>query len=97
MKSAFKHIAGLFVLGALILMATPAPRAQALSLATPGIASTNASSAAGAVTEVHWRRYPHAHRYYYHRHYHPYWRRHHYYHPYRYGYRHHYYHHRRYY
>lgn len=95
MKFAFKHFAGLFAIVALILMAGPAPRAQALTLATPGIASSNGASALDAATEVHWRGYPHAHRHYYGRYYHPY--RHHYYHPYRYGYRHHYYHHRRYY
>lgn len=80
------RLSALFAVAALVLLAVPAPRAQALSLATPGIAASNGADDLGMTTQVHWRHYHHRH-----------WRRHYYYHHRHYWHPHrHYYHHRHY-
>jgi hypothetical protein len=64
------RILGLVAVAGLLLVAVPAERAQAVSLANPATAASakDASETLGMTTDVHWRHY-------HWRHYH--WRRHH--------------------
>jgi hypothetical protein len=57
------RVLGLAAVGALLAIAAPAERAQALSLANPGAAAAvQESSKQGAVTEVRWHhRWHHRH------------------------------------
>lgn len=86
-------LSGLAVVAGLLLMAAPGDRAQAATLAAPGIATAiQQGPIAAEVTEVHWRRHRHHH------HGHRHWRRHHHHHGYRHhwrGHRHHHHHHGR--
>jgi len=62
-----KKLFGLVAIGGLILIATPAPQAQAASLINPVISSSIAVDAAqSGVTEVRWHRW-HWHRWHHRR------------------------------
>ena len=63
-------VLGLAVVGALLVLAAPTERAQALSLSNPGAAAAVQQDAKPATTEVRWGRHYHHHRWH-HRH----WRR----------------------
>jgi hypothetical protein len=75
----FTKVLGLAAVGALLALAAPAERANALSLSNPGAAAAVQEDARLATTEVHWRhhhhhrwhRWHHHHRHHHHRH----WRR----------------------
>jgi hypothetical protein len=56
------RVLGLAAVGALLILAAPAERAQALSLANPGAAVAVQDSAKPGTTEVYWRRHWHRHR-----------------------------------
>ncbi len=58
---------GLVALGALLVMAAPAQRAQALSLINPGAAAAVQDGSKPATTEVRWWHHHHWHRWH-HRH-----------------------------
>ena len=69
---------GLAAVGALLVLAAPAERANALSLSNPGAAAAVQEDTRLATTEVHWRhhgyhRHHHWHRW--HHHHHRHWRR----------------------
>lgn len=71
-------VLGLAAVGALLVLAAPAERAEALSLASPGAAAAVHDGSGDITTEVHWRRHHHwrHHRHWgYHRHHHRHWRR----------------------
>ena len=59
----FTKILGLAAVGALLALAAPAERANALSLSNPGAAAAVQEDARLATTEVHWRHHRHHHRY----------------------------------
>jgi len=66
-------ILGLAAVGALLALAAPAERANALSLSNPGTAAAVQEDTKLATTEVHWRhhgyhRYHRWHRWHHHRH-----------------------------
>jgi hypothetical protein len=61
---------GLAAIGALLVLAAPAERAQALSLSNPGAATAIKDGSQQMTTEVRWHRWHH-HRWHHHRH----WRR----------------------
>jgi hypothetical protein len=61
-------VLGLAAVGALLLLAAPAERAQALSLSNPGAAATVQDGSKQITTEVRWGRHWH------HRHWHRHWR-----------------------
>ncbi|WMT75236.1 hypothetical protein [Bradyrhizobium sp. Ash2021] len=63
-------VLGLAAVGALLVLAAPTERAQALSLSNPGAAAAVQQDAKSATTEVRWGRYHH-HHWHHHRH----WRR----------------------
>jgi len=67
-------VLGLAAVGALLVLAAPAERAQALSLSNPGAAATVQEDARLATTEVHWRHHR-WHRWHHHRHHHRHWHR----------------------
>jgi hypothetical protein len=75
----FTKMMGLAAVGAVLALAAPAERANALSLSNPGAAAAVQEDAKLATTEVHWRhhrhhrwhRWHHHHRHHHHRH----WRR----------------------
>ena len=72
------RLLGLAAVGALLILAAPTERAQALSLASPGAAAAVQDDAKNITTEVHWRHHHHwrHHRHWgYHRHHHRHWRR----------------------
>jgi hypothetical protein len=73
------RVLGLAAIGGLLMLAAPAERAQALSLATPGAAAAVQGESSQMTTEVHWRRHHHHWRHHrhwgYHRHHHRHWRR----------------------
>jgi hypothetical protein len=80
-----KRILGFAAVAALLMMAAPAERAQAVSLSSPGIAAAVQDEAGKVITEVRWHHHHGYHRHWrWHRHHH--WRRH-------YGHRHHWRHH----
>lgn len=66
-----RKILGLAAVGALLALAAPAERANALSLSNPGAAAAVQEDTRLATTEVHWRH----HRHHYHRHHHHRWHR----------------------
>jgi hypothetical protein len=63
-------VLGLAAVGALLVLAAPTERAQALSLSNPGAAAAVQRDAKSATTEVRWGLYHH-HHWHHHRH----WRR----------------------
>ena len=70
------RVLGLAAVGALLILAAPAERAQALSLASPGAAAAVQDGTKDITTEVRWRHHWRHHRHWgYHRHYHRHWRR----------------------
>ncbi len=62
-------VLGLAAVGGLLVLAVPADRAQAISLASPGAAAAVQDDSRQVTTEVRWRRWGHR------RHYHRHWRR----------------------
>ena len=57
-----KKLLGLVAIGGLMVLATPAPQAEAASLINPAISAPIAHAAAGSgVTEVRWHRRWHRH------------------------------------
>jgi hypothetical protein len=70
------RVLGLAAVGALLILAAPAERAQALSLASPGAAAAVQDGTKDITTEVRWRHHWRHHRHWgYHRHHHRHWRR----------------------
>lgn len=69
-------VLGLAAVGALLALAAPTERANALSLSNPGAAAAVQRDVKPETTEVHWRyhRY-HRHHRWHHRHHHRHWRR----------------------
>ena len=67
-------ILGLAAVGALLALAAPAERANALSLSNPGAAAAVQEDTKLTTTEVHWRH--HRHHYHHHHRWHR-WHRHH--------------------
>jgi tartrate dehydratase beta subunit/fumarate hydratase class I family protein len=67
-------VLGLAAVGGLLMLAAPAERAEALSLASPGAAAAVQNDSKQVTTEVHWRhhhyhrRWHHHHRHGHHRH-----------------------------
>ena len=55
------RILGLSAIGALLTLAAPAERAQALSLANPGAAAAVQESSKQGMTEVRWHHHGHRH------------------------------------
>jgi hypothetical protein len=72
----FTKVLGLAAVGALLALAAPAERANAMSLSNPGAAAAVQEDARLATTEVHWRHHHH-HRWHrwHHRHHHRHWHR----------------------
>jgi hypothetical protein len=70
-KISVKKILGFLAIGGLLVLAVPAERAQALSLASPGIAAAVQDDSSKLTTEVRWGH----HHGWHHRHWG--WRRHH--------------------
>ena len=74
-------VLGLAAIGALLVLAAPAERAQALSLSNPGAAAAVQQDVKPDATEVRWGRHYRGHRGWYrphrwhHRHHHRHWRR----------------------
>ena len=64
------RLLGLAAVGALLILAAPTERAQALSLASPGAAAAVQDDAKDITTQVHWRHHRH---WGYHRHHHRHW------------------------
>ena len=76
----FSKVLGLAAVGAVLALAAPAERANAMSLSNPGAAAVVQEDAKLATTEVHWRHHRHHHRWHrwhhHHRHHHHrHWRR----------------------
>lgn len=68
------RVLGLAAVGGLLMLAAPAERAQALSLASPGVAAAVQDGSNEMTTEVRWGRWGHRHRHWgYRRHYHHRW------------------------
>jgi hypothetical protein len=65
------RVLGFAAVGALLMLAAPTERAQALSLINPGAAAAVQDDSRQVATEVHWRRWHHRH----HRHQWRHWRR----------------------
>jgi hypothetical protein len=63
------RILGLAAVGALLVLAAPAERAQAMSLSNPGAAAAVQENSKQTTTEVGWHRHWH-HRHWHHRHWH---------------------------
>ena len=75
----FTKVFGLAAVGALLALAAPVERANALSLSNPGAAAAVQEDTRPATTEVHWRhhrhhRWHHHHRRHHHHH-HRHWHR----------------------
>jgi hypothetical protein len=75
------RVLGLAAVGALLILAAPAERAQALSLASPGAAAAVQDGTKDITTEVRWRHHHWRHHHWrhhrhwgYHRHHHRHWR-----------------------
>jgi hypothetical protein len=70
------RVLGLAAVGALLILAAPAERAQALSLASPGAAAAVQDGTKDITTEVRWRHHHWRHHRHwgYHRHHHRHWR-----------------------
>lgn len=79
----FTKMMGLAAVGAVLALAGPAERANAVSLSNPGAAAAVQEDTRPATTEVHWRhhrRHHHHHRWHrwhrhHHHHHHRHWRR----------------------
>jgi hypothetical protein len=69
-------ILGLAAVGACLVLAAPAQKAQALSLSNPGAAAAVQADTKQATTEVHWHHH-HWHRWHRHHGWHRGWRHHH--------------------
>ena len=71
------RVLGLAAVGALLMLAAPAERAQAMSLSSPGAAAAVQDDSRQMTTEVRWHRWHHHHyRHYRHyRHHRHHWRR----------------------
>ena len=70
------RVLGLAAVGALLILAAPAERAEALSLASPGAAAAVQDGTRDITTEVRWHHHWRHHRHWgYHRHHHRHWRR----------------------
>jgi hypothetical protein len=72
------RVLGLAAVGALLMLAAPAERAQALSLSSPGAAAAVQDGSKEMTTEVRWHHHHHwgHHRHWGHRHWHHrHWRR----------------------
>jgi hypothetical protein len=65
-------VLGLAAVGALLVLAAPTERAQALSISSPGAAAAVLQDTRPAATEVGWR---HHHHHHWHRWHHRHWRR----------------------
>ena len=65
-------VLGLAAVGALLILAAPSERAQALSLASPGAAAATVQDGKQMTTEVRWRRH-HRHRGHHRHHHHRRW------------------------
>jgi hypothetical protein len=74
-----KRVLGLVAVGALLILAAPVERAQALSLSNPAAAAAVQEGSKQMTTEVRWHRWHHRHwrhRHWHHRHWHHrHWRR----------------------
>ena len=75
----FTKVLGLAAVGALLALAAPVERANALSLSNPGAAAAVQEDTRPATTEVHWRHHRH-HRWHHHHdrhhhHHHRHWHR----------------------
>ena len=68
-------ILGLAAVGALLVLAAPTERANALSLSNPGAAAAVQQDIKPETTEVRWGRHRHGWHRGYHRHHHHHWRR----------------------
>ena len=69
------RVLGLAAVGALLILAAPAERAQALSLASPGAAAAVQDGTKDITTEVRWRHHWRHHRHWgHHRYHHRHWR-----------------------
>jgi hypothetical protein len=64
------RILGLAAIGAILMLAAPGDRAQALSLSNPGAAAAVQDGSRQMTTEVRWGHHRH-----HHRHWHRHWRR----------------------
>ena len=63
-------VLGLAAIGALLMLAAPVERAQAMSLSNPGAAAAVQDGSRQITTEVRW-----GHHWHHHRHWHRHWRR----------------------
>ena len=70
----FTKVMGLAAVGALLALAAPAERANALSLSNPGAAAAVQEDARLATTDVHCR-HRHHHRWHHRHHHHRHWHR----------------------
>jgi hypothetical protein len=66
-------VLGLAAVGALLVLAAPSERAQALSLASPGAAATVQDVSGERTTEVRWGHWHHRGHWGHHRHWHRRW------------------------
>lgn len=66
-------VLGLAAVGAVLALAAPAERANAISLSNPGAAAAVQEDARQVATEVHWRHHRH-HRWHRHHRHHRHWR-----------------------
>jgi len=76
------RLLGLAAVGALLIVAAPTERAQALSLASPGASAAVQDGAKDITNEVHWRHHHHwrhhrhwGHHHHHHRYHHRHWHR----------------------
>jgi hypothetical protein len=60
------RVLGLAAIGAVLVLAAPAERAQALSLANPATVTAIQESSKASTTEVHWHRHWHHHHHHHH-------------------------------
>lgn len=68
-------VLGLAAIGAMLVLAAPIERANALSLSNPGAAAAVQEDIKPATTEVGWRHRHHRWQRHHHRHHHRHWRR----------------------
>ena len=71
----FTKVLGLAAIGAVLTLAAPAERANALSLSNPGAAAAVQEDTRPATTEVHWRHHRHHRWHRWHHHHHRHWHR----------------------
>jgi hypothetical protein len=71
-------VLGLVAVGALLVLAAPVERANAVSLINPGVAAPIQQGSKQLTTEVRWHHHHWHHRHWHHRHWHHrHWHRHH--------------------